>query len=191
MKKCILTLSAFCGAFFAYSENIVSVTNTPGYVQLDAKSDTLKIVAGTIHQTAYPESIGDPLFWFDCTRTNGWTVAADGKVSLIPSLVGGRTLTTVQGSGTQTFNTWWVQNNPVLTNDTALGGMPVLDFGIKGSSRGLVFNAVDATDNCNRLDGIGSIIAVWHSERGTGDYGEGGYYGGQFVGGGLFVCRRD
>ncbi|MDD3545753.1 MAG: hypothetical protein PHG96_10410, partial [Kiritimatiellae bacterium] len=83
-----------------------------------------------------------------------------------------------------TFNTWWVQNNPVLTNDTALGGMPVLDFGIKGSSRGLVFNAVEATDNCNRLDGIGSIIAVWHSARGTGDYGEGGYYGGQFVGGG-------
>ncbi len=184
MKKLIWACSACCVAVFAYSETIVAVTNKPGYVQLDAKSDTQKLVAGTTHQTAYPESIGNPVFWFDCTRTNGWTIAADGKVSLIPSLVGGRTLTTVKGSGTQTFNNWWVQNRPVLTNDTALGGMPVLDFGIKGSRRGLVFNAVEATDDCNRLDGIGSIIAVWYSARGTGDYGEGGYFGGQFVGGG-------
>jgi len=100
MRKFILAFSAFCGAVFAYSETIVAVTNTPGYVQLDAKSDTQTLVAGTVHQTAYPTSlVGNPQFWFDCSQTNGWTFAANGSVAKIPSLVGTRYLTTDPESG--------------------------------------------------------------------------------------------
>jgi hypothetical protein len=195
MKKLVLAFSASCVTVFAHSETIVAVTNTPGYVQLDAKSDTQKLVAGTTHQTAYPESIGNPQFWFDCTRTNGWTFAANGSVAKIPSLVGLRYLTTDPESGYNQYG--WTPNNPLFeANNEALGG-PALDFGPKGSRRAMNFDkvAVDGGVSTNVLHNIGSVIAVWFSARGsstyggldgkgTGDWGEGGYYGGALLGGG-------
>ena len=61
----------------------------------------------------------------------------------------------------------------------------------------MCFNKV-GPEGCqtNILDGIGTVIAVWYSAmgsstyggldgKGTGDYGEGGYYGGALLGGGF------
>ena len=173
-----------------------TVGDKPGYYQLDANTDVQKLTASTIRQTDYPtDAIGLPSFWFDCTQTNGWTFAADGSVAKIPSLTGERYLTTDPEAGFCDYS--WTPKNPVFESASEGLGRSALDFGPKGSLRAMNFDkvVVDGGTSTNVLYNIGSIIAVWYSARGnstyggddgrgTGDWGEGGYYGGALLGGG-------
>ena len=60
------------------SETVVTVTNMADNLKLDFKIDSYRLCAETVKQTEYPSDIGDPLFWFDCKRTNGWKFASGG-----------------------------------------------------------------------------------------------------------------
>jgi len=162
----------------------VVVTNTPGYVQLNAASAVQKLVPGTFKQNGYPSDLETPIFWFDCQRTNGWTFADGGAVAKIPSLVGDRYLATDTEGGIHRIA--WTSVNPVfVAADSELGG-PVLDFGVKGSKMAMSFNPVGPEGTTtNMLDGIGTVVAVWYSAVGDGADGQGGYYGGALLGGGF------
>ena len=161
----------------------IAVTNTPGYVQLDAKNAAQKLVAGTLHQTECPSDIDDLVFWFDCQQTNDWTFAG-GEVAKIPSLVGERYLSTDTEGGLHKI-AWTSKNPQFVESDPELGG-PALDFGEKGSLRAMSFNPVGPEGTTtNMLDGIGAVFAVWYSAAGSGADGQGGYYGGALLGGGF------
>ena len=72
-----------------------------------------------------------------------------------------------------------------IDKDPDLGG-PALDFGTKGTYRVLLFNPVGPEGaTTNMLDGIGSMFAVYYTQRGSGANGQGGYYGGGILGGGF------
>ena len=197
MKK-LLLVAVLAGCFAGLrAETVVTVTNMADNLKLDFKIDSYRLCAETVKQTQYPSDIGDPLFWFDCKQTNGWTFAAGGGVMEIPNLVNdGRYLATDTKGGISLINNWTPLNPVFDANDASLGA-PVLDFGVKGSRRAMCFNKV-GPEGCqtNILDGIGTVIAVWYSAmgnstyggldgKGTGDYGEGGYYGGALLGGGF------
>ncbi|MBO7207393.1 MAG: hypothetical protein J6W10_07235, partial [Kiritimatiellae bacterium] len=196
MKK-LLLVAVLAGCFAGLrAETVVTVTNMADNLLLDLKAADYRMKAETAKQTQYPSELGEPLFWFDCSETNGWTFAANGEVAKIPNLVNdGRYLATDTEGGIHKVA--WTSKNPVFVENDAVLGAPVLDFGVKGSRRGMCFNKV-GPEGCetNILDGIGTVIAVWYSSmgsstyggldgKGTGDYGEGGYYGGAVLGGGF------
>ena len=134
----LCALAAICHSAIA-DDVEVAVTNTPGHVLINSTSTTL--VAGTAHGDGYPSSVASPKFWFDCSQTNGWTVAESAgvkTVTKIPSLVGSRYLSTSKDGGFAGFT--WAMSAPVFeTGASPLGGA-VLDFGVKGSKCAMVFN---------------------------------------------------
>ena len=78
MKK-LLLVAVLAGCFAGLrAETVVTVTNMADNLKLDFKIDNYKLCAETVKQTQYPSDIGEPLFWFDCKQTNGWTFAAGG-----------------------------------------------------------------------------------------------------------------
>ena len=195
IKASIIIVSVAAATLLFADTVVTDVSDNPGYHQLNAATDVQKLVANTVKQVEYPSSVGNPQFWFDCTQTNGWTFAADGGVAKIPSLVGGRYLTTDPEGGFHDYS--WTPKNPVFEAASEGLDRPALDFGTKGSCRAMNFDkiVVEGGTSTNVLYNIGSIIAVWYSARGnstyggddgqgTGDWGEGGYYGGAFLGGG-------
>ena len=177
---CMIAFS-YCNVTLADATEL-AVTNVRGVVRI-SPSTVSGIVVGTTHQTGYPNDVGDPIFWLDCADTNGWTIAADGKVSYIPSRTGERYLTTTKGD---VSGFTWAVNSPVFDANDVVLGAPVLDFGTKGSKRVLMFNAVGPEGlTTNMLDGIGTVVAVYYTAKGPGANGEGGYYGGGLLGGGF------
>ena len=187
MKKMLfpyLVVSCAVGVFADATE--LAVTNTRGVVRISS-SDVSGIVAGTSHQTGYPTDVGDPMFWLDCANTNGWTFNASGEASRIPSRTGERYLSLTAGNVTGITgvgaSNW---KAPLfVAEDPDLGG-PVLDFGVKGAYRVLLFDPVGPEGaTTNMLAGIGSVFAVYYTAKGSGFAGEGGYYGGGILGGGF------
>ena len=196
MKRMVAFAMCWCVFLPAMAvDELVTVTNVTRSLMLNYNLTNYTITAETVHQTEYPSDIGDPIFWFDCRRTDNWTFAADGSVAKIPSLVGERYLATDTEGGI--YKIAWTSKNPLFVqNDESIGG-PALDFGTKGSQRAMSFNKVGPEGTqTNMLEGIGSVIAVWYSAMGNssyggldglgkGDFGEGGYYGGALLGGGF------
>ena len=137
------------------------------------------VTAATPKVSAWPDDLPTPIFWLDCSRTNGWTIVRgqDGTnyVAEIPSLVGdGRFLTTnVTLEGTS-FTGWSSASKPLppaLVEFDDLAGGPALDFGPFGSKRGMMFDphlyeSVGASKNL--LADIGAMVAVWGSQNGGG-----------------------
>lgn len=182
-----LVILAAAGALStaAVGETVIPVSNTVGFVELDAATDVPKLTASTIRQIGYPTAVGDPSFWLDCTRTNDWTFAPDGSVAKIPSRVGDRYLATDTEGGIHQIA--WTPQNPLWATDNAPSGGGYLDFGPKGALRAMSFNKVGpAGFETNVLENIGTVVAVWYSaiNPDTPD-GEGGYYGGALLGGGF------
>ncbi len=183
-----LVILAAAGALStaAVGETVIPVSNTVGFVELDAAADALKLTASTIRQVDYPSAVGAPSFWLDCAQTNDWTFAADGSVAKIPSRVGDRYLATDTEGGIHQIA--WTPQNPLWATDNApSGGGGYLDFGPKGALRAMSFNKVGpAGFETNVLENIGTVVAVWYSaiNPDTPD-GEGGYYGGALLGGGF------
>ena len=145
-----------------YSESVVLTTSTTPV------GDTL------------PSGIEAPIFWLDASDTNDWTIAADGKVSEVPSKVGDRKLTTDLTTGhfkgwpnTSTSNPDWYYVRPecprMITDEAELAKGVSLDFGDRtGTSstgrRAMAFDAVtvpsDATSPSNLLVNIGTVVMV-------------------------------
>lgn len=124
--------------------------------------------------------VGEPIFRFDCSQTNGWTFK-DGtfEVLRIPSLVGSRFLSTSNNGGE--WNRWGVRPPVWTPSDVELGGRPALDFGAVASCRGLIFNPDPATataafpNGSNVLQRIGTVFYVYGSQNGGGWLMGGGY----------------
>lgn len=168
----------------AIGETVIPVSNTVGFVEVDAAAEAPKLTASTIRQIDYPPAVGTPSFWLDCTRTNDWTFASDGSVAKIPSLVGDRYLATDTEGGIHKIA--WTPRNPLwATDEASMGGC--LDFGPKGSLRAMSFNKVGPDGlETNVLENIGTVVAVWYSAiNPDAADGEGGYYGGALLGGGF------
>ena len=123
MRKLFVSLMAasLMGYALSLSASLVEVK--------DAYSVTVSntgdgVTAVSEQQAAgYPEGLPTPIFWFDCTQTNGWQIerGTDGTnyVSMIPSLVGdGRFLTTNTTLEGTSFTGWanvFVEKEPIET----------------------------------------------------------------------------
>lgn len=175
---------------------VVSVANHQAslYVPGDKTGALQSVAVETYKQstTEYPAGVEPPIFWFDASDREDWTVDVDGNVQKIPNKVGdGRYLTATEtgdqwktstGCGAVQFG----QHNvpKLLESDPTLGGRPSVDFGPLASKRLLFFNPIGPEGNTtNLLEGIGSIVAVWNSENG------GGYLLGDNLNGGYKWCR--
>ena len=180
-----LTVVATCPLDVAASLTDVTDSQT---VSVSATGDGVRAVSVKSH--GIPADIPTPIFWFDCTNTNGWEIAlaADGsnRVARIPSLVGdGRFLTTNVTLEGSTFTGWGntKPKAPALAFFDDLPGGPALDFGRFGSRTGMMFNPHsygEGSATTNVLSGIGAMVAVWGSHEGGGYlFGGGNGQGGQ------------
>lgn len=117
-----LVILAAAGALstVVVGEAVIPVSNTVGFVEIDVADNAPKLTASTIRQIGYPTAVGTPAFWLDCTRTNGWTFAADGSVAKIPSRVGDRYLATDTEGGIHQIA--WTPQNPLWATDNAPSG---------------------------------------------------------------------
>lgn len=196
IKASIIVVSVAAATLLFADTVVTEVSDNPGYYELDSYVAEQKLAAETTHQTDYPSAlVGNPIFWLDCADTEDWTVDANGNVTKLTSRVGTRFMTSTRETGV-VDGMDFTPVAPVLVPGE-LNGMPVLDFGKKGSRRSLLFDKV-VQDGCtptNVLYNIASVIAVWYSEigdssyggmdgLGVGNWGEGGYYGGALLGGG-------
>lgn len=134
--------------------------------------------ASTVHQDEYPAEAGQPLFWFDCSETNGWQFTEEGGVIYvigIPSKVGSRSLIPTANGGH--WNTFTLQKPVFAEGSAKVQGRRILDFGSMGSKRGLVFDPVSYNGGSlsNLLDNIGTVITVFDASQGGGFLLGGGY----------------
>jgi len=175
MKKIDIALVAAVVAAAAVAE-----TATSFYKVSSEKNADLDIAVATVKSpTAYPIGVGQPMFWIDCTMTNGWEFL-DGKAVKVCSRVGSRYLTK-----TKTYVPGGINGFPVTAPDWTLDtelGSPVLDFGRMGSQKGLFFDAYVPSEGCaatNVLRNVRTIVAVYDSSNGGGFIlggGTSGYY---------------
>ena len=179
MKRIILWAMAVVGSLAAVAD--VTVSNT--FARQTWTSDAT-VMPSTTKTTELPDVGETPIFWFDCSDRTGWTVDEHGMVTSIPSKTGdGRSLAT--SFLTPGNFTGWGETVPagalLVENQAALQGGAALDFGPLGSKRGLIFSPDPATatgtylSGSNTLDNIGTVIAVYDSTNGGGNFLGGGY----------------
>lgn len=172
MKKSCMTFAAVAAGLSVFAGTATS------YYHVTAKSGDVISVA-TTSQTEYPATVGNPAFWLDCSETNGWEIASDGKVTKACSRVGGRYLTSTvtYAFGFRTFN-GGVLNKPTWSYDGEIGAA-VVDFGESGSGQGLFFDAEESTHfGTNIVAGIRTVISVIDTRAGGGFFLGGGGAGG-------------
>lgn len=114
-----------------------------------------------------PDVGADPIYAFDCTQTNGWVFPAGSRIpSEIPSLYGSRKLLNYLDGGDWPLNA--APKGATLVPG-GLNGKPYLDFGAYDSAHGYLFSKADeGGKEINALNGIGTVIAVYGSQRGGG-----------------------
>lgn len=192
MKKILIPVGcvALCGAVghaFAETADVAVLAN--GYRQF-ARGDAAFRVE-TPKATSEPAWVADSLlFAFDCSQTNGWTVAADGAVTKVPSRIGDRYLTVGDADDLVedlhyygTHGIYYSTTKPesailpgTLVRDAELGA-DCLDFGASSSKRGFFFNAIPVPwtqgaysgERQNILTNIGSVVGVYKSDEGAGN----------------------
>ncbi len=172
----ILLLTGACGASAFSGSAVADVITVQGDSYDGSKTLTLineKTVTSTYIKTgdALPSDVqSSVIFHLDASTTDGWEFTeTNGRkfVTKIPSKNGnGRFLTCEQPTKPAM---WAIASGPEYVADVAaLNGKAMIDFGDQGSKRGLVFNADADHENTSGLFNIGSIIAVYGSERGGG-----------------------
>ena len=182
-----MSCSRFMGALAVAVSAVAAQAEYEDYRQV-AVSDTFRtffntnyaFAAATTDMTQYPlATVGKPMFWIDCSDTNGWTFTPAGAVTKIPNkgtaedryLTGSTSTDDIRYAQFGSYNLWYgkTYNRPTLAE--AEGGLKgrYLDFGAEQSKKALFFNKVTIDDvEYNRLDGIGTIIGVYKSFHGSG-----------------------
>lgn len=178
-----------CGAAWSGLADTPDVTVlTNGYRQFVGGDKAYRVE--TPKATAEPAwVVGSLLFAFDCSQTNGWTVADDGSVTKVPSRVGDRYLTVgdpddlVEDLHYYGAYGIYYSSHPqnairpgALVRDAELG-TDCLDFGASNSKKGLFFNAIPVPwtqggysgERQNVLTNIGSVVGVYKSDEGAGN----------------------
>lgn len=191
MKTMILTVvcATLCAAAwrgFAETADVAVLSN--GYRQFVSGDADYRVE--TPKTKAEPAWVaGSLLFAFDCSQTNGWTVADDGTVTKVPSRVGDRYLTVgdpddlVEDLHYYGAYGIYYSSHPqnairpgALVRDAELG-TDCLDFGASNSKKGLFFNAIPVPwtqggysgERQNVLTNIGSVVGVYKSDEGAGN----------------------
>ena len=178
MKKITVCAIAACTGL-QFSSALAELTPVADKYLVEVATSGGGVTAATPRSEGWPADIPAPIFWFDCTQTNGWEITRgeDGTnyVTKIPSLVGdGRFLTTDATLEGTTFTGWSstaVVKPPMLVSYDDLAGGPVLDFGKFGSYRGMMFNPhhyESVGETKNLLANIGSMVALYGSQEGGG-----------------------
>lgn len=176
-RTCIMAISSLAAAA-CFPAADMEVNDSLVFLRLngDASGAANRVVAATLPlDEEYPQGVPRPMFWFDASATQNWTVAG-GAVTKIPSLTGERYLylgafpeSWTNCTGHSSFPS---PSAPRLaTGVAALNGGACLDFGAQGSRRLLLFDPADGT---NVLRNIGSIVAVWGSDANGGSLLGGG-----------------
>lgn len=179
-----------CGAAWSGLADTPDVTVlTSGYRQFVGGDKAYRVE--TPKTPAEPAWVADSLlFAFDCSQTNGWTVADDGTVTKVPSRVGDRYMTVGDPDDLVEdlhcygpYGLYYSQGKPetaikpgTLVRDADLDAA-CLDFGASGSRNGLFFNAIPVPwtqgsysgERQNVLTNIGSVVGVYKSAEGAGN----------------------
>ena len=152
---------------------------------------TTTFTAATAKQATMPTDLGNPIFWFDCANTNGWTL--DGaNVLKVPDNVAGSTRYLTSDKNDPDFDafSWkgfgypgnqaapWVTSPTLSSPADGLAGHGVLDFGAQQSRMGLIFDLWRPDESCvrsNVLANIGTVFAVYDSTEGGGFFLGGGF----------------
>lgn len=193
MKTILLSAGSVlmaCGAAWSGRADTPDVTVlTNGYRQFVGGDKAYRVE--TPKATAEPAWVAPSLlFAFDCTQTNGWTVAADGAVTKVPSRTGERYLTVGDPADLVEdlhcygpHGLYYSQGSPetaikpgTLVRDADLDAA-CLDFGTSKSKKGLFFNAIPVPwtqgsysgERQNVLTNIGSVVGVYKSAEGAGN----------------------
>lgn len=149
----------------------VTVTDSAS-LKLD---DGDRLVPAPITVSATLPDIGvQPILWVDASDTTGWVFGGNGKPSKIPSKVGSRYLKNYSEAGDHLNFSIYPYGASLVT--AGLNGKAYLDFGQESGGNGYVLNPVeqDGGGTANRLDGIGTVIAVYGSQNGGGYFVFGG-----------------
>ena len=146
-------------------------------------TDTNYVVRTAKIGAEYPISTY-PQFAFDCSRTEGWTIDGNNRVSKVPDLGGGsRYVTSViaeinhenykSGSIGLWYSNWQKINAPTLKSADGTIKGPYLDFGQSGSFTCLFFDpgfkveTGGETKYWNKLANVGTVIGVYKPYTGT------------------------
>ena len=174
MKKSALLL---LGLSMQASAELVPVSVTNSIIV----GDGAIVVPSTVTVADTLPDLGfEPIFWIDCAHTNSWEFH-EGSLTpkKIPSKAGTRYIKNYAEEGDNLlFNNY--PYGAVLT-DGGPNSMPYLDFGVHNSGRGYVFNPIanESTGgvSSNVLHNIGTVIAVYGSQKGGGVFALGGGFG--------------
>ena len=173
----VIAGTAFAAACACAASTDVVVTNS---FELTLGTGRVVSPATSWAATDVLPDVGTPIFRFDCTQTNGWGFK-DGtlEVTNIPSLVGERSLSLARNGGN--WNAYDLNPPVYVPAEATLDGQPMLDFGMRKSCRGLLFNPDPETatstypNGSNVLHHIGTVAAVYGSQEGGGWLMSGGY----------------
>lgn len=169
------TLTAVASGFstFLFAMSVGgTVVRVEGFIESRNAADTYEPQTEKQQGLPFDEDF-KPMFWFDCLQTNGWEISSDNFVTKIPSLLGDRYLTYTDIAGHWTGwvgGTRKIEKPVFLPSDSALKG-PALDFGSIGSKQALLFNPHEyyaKGSATNVLKNIGTIVAVYGSQKGGG-----------------------
>lgn len=171
-----------------------------GFRQFVNTNKTYRVETDKI--TEQPSWVADSLmFAFDCTKTNGWTIIEDNKVTKIPTLVtrdGYKDRFLTVGISSELgdpyafsayrfyYGAMSTANPGVLSYPDASDRLtgPYLDFGAAGSKKGLFFDKMNhewkngsySGTEANVMTGIGTVVGVYKSYGGTGNLLAGSHY---------------
>ncbi len=171
-------IAAWVAPAYAAEYDVTTVSGEAWGMKTLTLTNAQIVTSSSLAADGLSAEVPAPIFHFDASDTNGWEFTVeDGKtfVTKIPSKTGnGRHLTSEQPA--KPTMGWTITSGPEYVTDVAaLNGGAMIDFGVQGSRRGLVFDADAANASSNGLFGIGSIVAVYGSERGGGWILGGGY----------------
>lgn len=148
-------------------------------------TNNVKFSVSTEKVESYPLAVL-PMFWVDCSHTNGWTIGGDMAVSKVVSRSSSERYLTSDHSeicaANYPGNIWYGYLNhmrsPILTSSSSELTGAYLDFGDTptGTANGfrvLFFNPVDGR---NLLPNVGTIVGVYKSYTGGGNVIGGKYF---------------
>ena len=129
----------------------------------------------------YPLQV-EPMFWLDASMTNSWKFNDQGEILEIPSRSASARYLTSRGEDivyqNYSQNLWYdsVTYSKIKKPSLSPAGNGIkgsyVDFGEPNSRKVLFFNPVSTGENAslsNTLSGIGTIVGVYRSVRGSGN----------------------
>jgi hypothetical protein len=178
MHSCVL--SVVVAAFAAAG----ALAETTSFSELGRVfvSEGAAFATSTRSVAAYPLD-EEPMFWVDACERENWQFDDKGKILVIPSKSpSSRYLTAEIDKIAYTNyegNLWYSSiganiklQRPAVATDSSING-PFIDFGESGSRTALFFDPIVSGEGAtptNILTGIGTVVGVYRSKNGAGNF---------------------